>query len=336
MPNCALTQHIHFETRSDKPSVFRITELLISSAKARNNVGIATTLGEDLSDMSWLASASGLVTSNDIMVDPKFPMRALALEAPDLKWIHIIGAGIEPLLPLDWLPSGVVLTNNSGVHFEKAVESVTMVLLMLNSRIPEMVHNQIGSIWNQLFTPAIRGKTALVIGVGDMGGAAAVAARRLGLKVLGIRRGGQPHESVDEMFTIDRIDSVLPRADFVVLAAPLTSETRNLIDRRRFNAMKPGAGFFNFGRAGSVDHNALLGALNNGHLSGAVIDVVESEPLDPNSPLWHAKNLIITPHVSSDDQDAYLPKTLDLVFDNCVRLKDGRPLINVVDRAKQY
>jgi phosphoglycerate dehydrogenase-like enzyme len=332
---------IHFETRSNKPDVFRFTEELIAGAKVRNGrardaVQPATTLGSDLSDLSWLTDAQALVTSNDVIVDPGFPRQTLAERAPRLRWIHIIGAGIEPLLPLDWLPRQVMLTNNSGVHFDKATESATMILLMLNSRMPEIVGNQRRCVWDQVFTPTIRGKTALIIGVGDMGAAIAAAARSLGLTVLGIRRSGRPHELVDEMFAIGELDAVLPRADFVVLAAPLTSETVNLMDDRRFGLMKRGAGFFNFGRAGSVDHHALMESLNDGHLSGAVIDVVDKEPLDPSSPLWSAKNLIITPHVSSDDLNFYLPKTFDLVFQNLERLLTNQPLLNAVDRLKQY
>jgi phosphoglycerate dehydrogenase-like enzyme len=154
--------------------------------------------------------------------------------------------------------------------------------------------------------------------------------------VLGIRRSGRPHELVDEMFSIGELDMVLPRADFVVLAAPLTSETVNLMNDRRFGLMKRGAAFFNFGRAGSVDHQAMMRSLNDGHLSGAVIDVVDKEPLDPNSPLWSAKNLMIMPHVSSDDLDLYLPKTFDLVLQNLERLLTDRPLLNLVDKSKQY
>jgi phosphoglycerate dehydrogenase-like enzyme len=332
---------IHFETRSNKPDVFRFTDELIADAKARNGSArdgahIVTTFGCDLSNLSWLSDAGALVTSNDVIADPKFPRQALAEHAPRLRWIHIIGAGIEPLLPLDWLPEQVILTNNSGVHFDKATESATMILLMLNSRMPEIVGNQHRCIWDQIFTRTIRGKTALIIGVGDMGAAVAAAARSLGMTVLGVRRSGQPHELVDEMFSIGELDTVLPRADFVVLAAPLTGETINLMDDRRFGLMKRGAGFFNFGRARSVDHHALMERLNDGHLSGAVIDVVEKEPLDPSSPLWGAKNLIIMPHVSSDDLDLYLPKTFDLVFENLERLQTNRPLLNFVDRLKQY
>lgn len=327
---------LHFETRFQKPSVFRITENLIAEAKRRSGCQVVTTLGSDLSDLSWLADTVGLVTSNDIMRDPKFPIDQVARAAPKLAWIHIIGAGIEPLLPLDWLPPRVALTNNSGVHSEKATESATMLLLMLNAKIPAIVSNQQRTIWDQIFTPTIKGKTILIIGVGAMGSAVAAAARNLGLQVLGVRRSGSPHELVDKMFSIEQLDSVLPLADFLALTAPLTDETRNLIDRRRLQLAKSGSAFLNLGRAGSVDHDALMECLRDDHLSGAVIDVFDSEPIPATSPLWHARNLIMTPHVTSDDLDGYLPKTLDLVFENWKRLGAHECLLNSVDRQKGY
>lgn len=335
------TFHIHFETRSGKPDVFRFSEELIRGAATRHGLAhddahTVMTLGSDLFNMSWLSDVQVLVTSNDVIVDPKFPRQALAECAPRLAWIHIIGAGIEPLLPLDWLPDHVILTNNSGVHFDKATESATMIILLLNSRMPEIVANQHLCVWDQLFTRAVRGRTVLIIGVGDMGAAVATAARSLGMTVLGVRRSGKPHELVDEMFSIGELDTVLPRADFIVLTVPMTGETIDIVDDRRFGLMKRGAGFFNLGRAGSVDHHALMERLNDGHLSGAVIDVVDKEPLDPKSALWSAKNLIIMPHVSSDDLDLYLPKTLDLVFENLRRFQANKPLLNCVDRTKQY
>lgn len=162
--------HLRFETRANKPPVFRFTETLIAEAKARSGLaGIRVSLGEDLRGLSWLGDATGLITSNDIVRDPRFPVGELARKAPELRWIHIIGAGIEPLLPIDWLPDRVVLTNNSGVHVEKMRESATMALLMLNARLPAIVTNQKKARWEQIFTPRIAGKAVLIIGVGDMG-----------------------------------------------------------------------------------------------------------------------------------------------------------------------
>jgi len=266
---------IHFETLSDRPRVFRMTEALISAAKARNKMNTPISIGEDLRDLSWLSNAVGLVTHNDVLISPKFPLRELSAFAPKLRWIHITGAGVEPLLPLDWLPRETVLTNNSGVHAEKIRESSAMMLLMLNSRVPTIVSNQRNARWEQIFSPAIRGKTVLIIGVGDMGGAAAQAARQLGLRILGVRRSGTSHTDVDQMFRTDDLDMALPLADFVLLAAPLTPETKLLIDKRRIRLMKPGAGLINIGRAGLVDYAALEDALCEGRLSGAVLDVYD-------------------------------------------------------------
>lgn len=327
---------IHFETRANKPRVFRITPSLIESAKHRNGQDIATSLGEDWRDLSKLAQAAGLVTAIDLLTDPKFPKLALADAAPHLRWIHVTGAGIEPLLPLDWMPPQLTLTNNSGVHAEKVRESALMMLLMLNAGLPAMIDNQRKAHWQQIFSPTIRGRTVLIIGVGDMGGAAAKAARELGLRVFGVRQSGAPHSDVDQMYRPHEFDAIIPAADFVICAVPLTRETAALIDRRRFGLMKKGVGFINIGRAGSVDYNALAAALEAGSVSGAVIDIYDPEPLPATSPLWQVKNLVMMPHVSSDDEDEYIPKTLDLVFENAARLRAGQPLLNVVDPTRGY
>ena len=314
-----------------------MTEPPIAAARARSGVpGIRISLGEDLRDLGWLADADALVTSNDVIRDPRFPIGDLAGAAPRLRWIHIIGAGIEPLLPLDWLPAGVTLTNNSGVHVEKMRESAMMALLMLNARLPAIVTNQRKARWDPIFTSRIVGKTVLIVGVGDMGGAAARAARGLGLRVIGVRRSGAAHPDVERMVPTAALDAVLPEADFVVLAVPLTPDTANLIDRRRIGLMKAGAGVLNVGRAGSLDHTALAEALASGRLSGAVLDVFDPEPLPVSAPLWHADNVVLTQHVTSDDLDEYLPKTYELVFANAARLLRGEPLLNAVDPARGY
>jgi len=330
--------HIHFETRQDKPEVFKMTRELIHAARRRNRVPseIETTLGSDLDDLAPLATATGLVTSNDVLRNPKFPVRELAAAAPHLRWIHIIGAGIEPLLPLDWLPKGVTLTNNSGVHVRKTGEFAVMALLMLNARLPQIVSNQSKSQWRQIFTPSIAGKVVTVIGLGDMGGVAARQAKRLGLRVLGIRRSGRPHRYVDEMFDLRDLRRPLQNSDFIYVAVPLTPQTRQLIGKEMLAAAKPGAGLVNVGRAGVVDYDALRGALASGALSGAVLDVFEEEPLPASSPLWTTPNLIVVPHCSSDDLDRYLPDTLDLVFAILGRLMAGKALKNRVDPQRGY
>lgn len=319
-----------------KPAVFYMTAPAIHAARTRAQATATVSINEDPLNVSWLAGTTGLVTSNDVLMAPDFPLHALGRVAPRLRWIHIIGAGIEPLLPLDWLPDGVVLTNNSGVHVPKTRESVLMALLMLNARLPAMMANQRAHRWQPIFTPSIAGRHLLVVGVGDMGGAAASAGRALGLHVTGVRRNGAAHPDVTRMVTPDALDTVLPSADFIVLAAPLTPDTRGMIDRRRLGLLKPGAGLFNIGRAGLLDHVALADGLASGAISGAILDVFDPEPLPADSPLWDVPGLMMMPHVTSDDTDAYLPMTYDLVFANADRLARGQPLLNRVDPARGY
>jgi phosphoglycerate dehydrogenase-like enzyme len=328
--------HIHFESRAAKPAVFHMTAPAIEAARIKSGTQATVSVNQDAEDRSWLAGATGLVTSNDVLTAPDFPLHDLGSRAPSLRWIHIIGAGIEPLLPLDWLPDGLVLTNNSGVHVAKTRESVLMALLMLNARLPAMIANQQDHRWQPIFTPSITGRHLLVVGVGDIGGAAASAGRALGLRVSGVRRGGVAHPDVACMVTPDAIDTVLPDADFVVLAAPLTPDTRGLFDRRRLGLLKPGAGLFNIGRSGLLDHDALADGLASGAIGGAILDVFDQEPLPTKSPLWDVPGLVVMPHVSSDDADAYLPITYDLVFANADRLARNEPLINRVDPVRGY
>ena len=266
----------------------------------------------------------------DVLVTWDLPTADLARVAPKLRLIHIIGAGVEHLYPMDWVPEGVTVVNNRGAHADKAGEYGLMAVLMLHNRLPALIANQRQAHWESLYSTPIGGKTLLVIGAGSIGAAVARRCRTLGMHVVGVTRHGRPLDAVDEVHTTDRVDELLPRADFVLLAVPLTPETRSLLDARRQALMKPGAGVVNVGRAATVDYEALTSNLRSGHLSGAVLDVFDPEPLPSVSPLWGVPNLVVTPHVSADDGDSYVPLTLELVFRNLERLLDGRPLVNVV------
>ena len=266
----------------------------------------------------------------EVLVTWDFPTEDLARIAPCLRWIHIIGAGVEHLCPMDWVPEGVTVVNNRGAHAAKGGEFGLMAVLMLHNHIPAIIDNQRDARWESLYSTPMAGKTVAIVGVGNIGGGAARHCQRAGLRVLGVSRHGEPRDGVDEMFSAGAIDEVLPRADFVFVATPLTPETANLIDRRRQSLMKPGCGVINVGRAGTMDYEALADNLRSGHIAGAILDVFDPEPLPADSPLWSTPNLIVTPHVSADDGDSYVPMTLELVFDNMRRYLAGEPLVNVV------
>jgi phosphoglycerate dehydrogenase-like enzyme len=323
---------LHVDNCRSYDQVFWITPERYAAASRRHPAlarRVDATIGWDLEGFDEARKAV------EIFIGWEFDRRDLAARAPRLRWIHLTGAGIEHVLPLTWLPPGAVLTNNSGVHAPKAGEFAAAAILMLNNRIPFHVTNQHRSHWEQRFNAPVTGKTLLIVGVGAMGGAAARRAKALGLRVLGVRRSGRAHPSVDRMYRPEALDRLLPRADFVLVTAPLTSATRGLVGRAQLDRLPPHAGLVNMGRAGVVDYAALRDKLGKGELSGAVLDVFEPEPLPPDSPLWQTPNLIMTPHVSSDAPN-YADRTLDLFFRNLRRYLAGRPLENAVDPAREY
>jgi phosphoglycerate dehydrogenase-like enzyme len=169
-----------------------------------------------------------------------------------------------------------------------------------------------------------------------MGAAAARAAKRLGLRVIGVSRSGRPNRACARTLPVDRLSEVLPEADFLFLAAPLTTASHGLIGRRELALMKPGAGLVNVGRGGLVDEPALMRALRQKKLAGAILDVFATEPLPQSSPLWDTPNLLVVPHVSSDDEAAYMPRNYDLFFRNAKRFLAGQKLMNLIDPAQEY
>ncbi|MGH7155988.1 MAG: D-2-hydroxyacid dehydrogenase [Acetobacteraceae bacterium] len=323
----------HFDSHQDADPVFHMTPAQCQAALARHpdldgKVEITT---------GWnLANAADVFRSVDAFVGFRMPKEIVRAHEGPLKFIHLIGAGVEHLRPFDWVPADVVLTNNRGVHQQKASEFILMALLLLNSRIPTLANAQAQRRWMPIFTSQAKGKTVLIVGTGHLGSAGAREARKLGFRVIGINRTGQPNPDCDETHAIGRLDALLPQADFVVVSTPSTAQTDGMFTEARYSLMKNGAGFVNFGRARVCDYDALAEHLRTGHLSGAVLDVFDPEPLPVESNLWNVPNLLITPHCSSDDADTYIPMTLDLVFSNIRRSIRAESLLNVVDTKKEY
>jgi phosphoglycerate dehydrogenase-like enzyme len=325
--------HLHIDSLRWKPPHMHLTPAVYEAA-ARRHPALASRLTVTF---SWDSEdfERHMRTAN-ILFAQRFPKETLAATAPELKWVNVPSAGVEYLMPLDWLPTGVVLTNNSGTHAPKAAESVTMAVLMLNARMPEIVAHQRDAKWQQVFSPVAAGKTVALVGLGNMGRASARALRALGLHVRGVRRYPAPDDDVDEIFGRDALHDALKDADFLVIAAPLTAETRGMIGGAELDCLKAGAGVVNIGRGPILDEEALRRRLATGRIGGAVLDVFAEEPLPANSPLWTTRNLVVMPHVSSDDPAQYLPRALDIFFDNLQCLLDGAEMRNVIDPALGY
>jgi phosphoglycerate dehydrogenase-like enzyme len=326
------TYHLHVENSRKRQALFQLTEPIYAAAVKRHRAlakRLKVTIGWDGDILD-----DALKTA-DFMINSNPPRERLRERAPRLQWIQTTGAGIDGLLPLDWLPADITLTNNSGAHGAKAEDYCAMALLMLQTRTPSMVGNQRDKKWEPIFTMPIAGKTAVVIGFGDLGSAAGRAAHKLRLKVIAVTRSGKAGKPAHSACKVERIDSVLPKADFVIVTTPLTAGTRNLLDRARLDLMKPTAGVINIGRSPVIDYDALLAKLEKNELAGAVLDVHSPEPLPSDAPIWGARNVIITPHVSCDDP-RYMDFLCDAWFANLARKLEGKPLKNQVDRKLGY
>lgn len=213
---------------------------------------VKTTWGFD--QENYRASAA----EADAMITYRFPKDTLKTDAPKLKLLQVLGAGVDYLLPLDWVPGGVTVLTNSGAHVPKAAQSALMTLLMVNAQLPALATSYRERKWNRIFTTTLEGKTLLIVGVGQIGGGAAEHARNFGMKVLGTRRSGAGHPAVDEMHKPEALHSLLPRADIVLVNTALTTETRFLFGEKEFALMRKGAGFVNMSRGGLVDRKSVV------------------------------------------------------------------------------
>jgi glyoxylate/hydroxypyruvate reductase len=324
--------HLHVENLRELGPVFEASPERVAAA-LRDHPAVAARLNVTIGYDGDIFERE--LRDTDVLFAWDFDRSNLAERAPRLKWVHAHGAGVNHLMPLTWLPKSAVLTNSRGVHAERASEYAIMAVLMLNNRLPEMMTNQRQSRWEQLFNSAVTGKTLLIVGVGHVGGSVAAWAKRFGMRVVGIRRTGRGHRSVDAMHRPEDLRQLLPEADFVLVAAPHTDATHHLIGAAEIALLKRGAGLVNYSRANLVDYEALRARLERGEIS-AVLDVFSPEPLPSSSPLWRTPNLVITPHSSSDDTERYTPRTLDLVMRNMERFLAGKALMNRVSPKLQY
>ncbi len=257
------------------------------------------------------------------------------VEAPKLRLMFCTSAGLDAV-PFAALPQGVQVMNNRGTHGPKAGEYGLMAVLMLANYLPALVTQQRAGVWERQSSTLLFGRHLTVVGLGSLGGAVAEHAARFGMQVTGVRARPAPHPACARVVGTDELDTVLPETEFLLLATPLTDATRHILDRRRIALLPPEAGVINIGRGALVEQDALCDALDAGLLSGAVLDVFVPEPVPPGHRLWTTRNLIMTPHVSSDDKLAYNSRSLDIFIENLAADRAGRALPNLFDRTLGY
>ncbi|MBD9524699.1 D-2-hydroxyacid dehydrogenase [Ensifer sp. ENS02] len=274
--------------------------------------------------------------SADVLVASRLETALIASEGKALKLIQCTSAGVEKYAPFSWLAESTMLTNASGVHADKVGDFGLMATLMLHERVPAIATRQRRHAWSRQLRGTAAGRRVMIYGVGALGGAIAQRLHSAGFIVTGVRRGGAPVAGVARMITPDNVHEELPKVEILILACPLTPDTQRVIGLRELSALPQGAGVLNVGRGGVMDHSALVSCLANGHLSGAILDVFDQEPLPGDSLLWDVPNLMVFPHVSADAPDGYIDRCLAILADNLERLSAGKGLRNIVDPMLGY
>lgn len=261
--------------------------------------------------------------------------------ARKLKWIHSTAAGVGQLMYSELRASDIVVTNARGIHSKPMAEHILGMIIAMSRKFPEAYRFQRESHWAQQEIWDARpfelnGKILLIIGFGSIGCELARLVQPIGMRVWGITRSGRADgHFAERILPAAELHSALPHADFVLVAAPETPETKRMIGEKELAVMKKSAYLINVARGTLVNQDALIAALRARSIAGAELDVTEEEPLPPESPLWKLDNVFVTPHISAAT-DLLWERQEKLLLENLERWFDGRELLNRVDLKRGY
>ncbi len=259
-------------------------------------------------------------------------------QAESLQWVQSGSAGVESLLFPEFAESSVVFTNGRGLFSDVLAEFVAGAVIYFAQNLDRQSVNQRSRIWARARVTEVKGQTLGIVGLGDVGCAAARLARCLNMGVLGCKRNPDAPEKdlpIDRLYPPERLLDMLPECDFVVLTLPLTSQTRGMIGRPELEAMKSSSVLINIARGAVIQEQVLIQALQEGWIRGAALDVFEQEPLPEASPLWGMENVLVSPHCA-DNTRAMEPLQGRLFVENLGRYLAGEHLLNIVDKKAGY
>jgi phosphoglycerate dehydrogenase-like enzyme len=298
-----------------------------------------TLLTERFPDLEVVAGADDAVLERhladaEMVLAWRFPVEALG-RARRLRWIQLTSAGADHILSARPDLGDIVLTNTRGIHADLMADYVVGMMVALQWGFPRLLRQQQAREWRQQYTEPLAGKRLGVVGVGAIGGEIARRGAAMGMTVLGMQRAPRPMTPIARMFGPDELGAMLAECDVVVLVVPATPATHRMVGERELRRMPRTAYLINIARGSVVDEGALVRALSEGWIAGAALDVFETEPLPPTSPLWSMDNVIVTPHISGEPDD-YPRRAMSVVEENIRRWRAGRPLLNVVDPARGY
>ncbi len=265
-------------------------------------------------------------------------VRKALLGMPRLEWIHARYAGLDGLLFPELVESPVPLTNGTGTFSQSLGEFIILGALYFAKDIPRMLRSKAAHEWDVFNVLEISKQTMGIVGYGDIGRAIARRAKGMDMRVYGLRRDPVPRagdEFVDRIYATADLHKMLPECDYVVVAAPLTKDTKHMLSTAEFNVMKPEAIVMNVGRGPVIDEAALVSALQAKQIRGAALDVFEEEPLPASSPLWDMENVLISPHTADHTKD-WLNDAASFFVEQFGRWRKGEPLKNIVDKRAGY
>jgi phosphoglycerate dehydrogenase-like enzyme len=258
--------------------------------------------------------------------------------AQNVRWVHSLPAGVEKMLFPELAESPVPVTNGRGVFTESLAEFAIASILFFAKDLRRLVRSQQAGHWDQFDIELIRGRMLGIVGYGDIGRASSRFARALGMKVAAVRRKAalsNQDPDLERTYTQDGLLEMLALCDYVLVATPLTPETRGLIGEAELNAMKRSAVIINIGRGPVIVESALIAALAAKRIRGAALDVFDEEPLPEGHPFYHLENVLLSPH-SADHTVGWADLAMNMFLENFERFRKGQALQNIVDKKAGY
>jgi phosphoglycerate dehydrogenase-like enzyme len=265
--------------------------------------------------------------------------RNVFVMCPQLQWVHSRSVGLERTLFPELITSSVPLTNGTGVFSPSLGEFTLAAILYFAKDFRRMIRNQTAGVWEPFDVTPVSGQIVGIVGYGDIGRAIAARVRPLGMSVLAVKRhasnSGAADPLVEMTYTPGHRIEMISRCDYVVVAAPLTAETRGMIGTPEFAAMKSTAVVINVGRGPIIDEQAMLNALRTSQIKGAALDVFDQEPLPQGHPFYKLENVLLSPHCA-DHTPEWLDDAMELFIAQYERFRKGEPLLNVVNKKLGY
>jgi phosphoglycerate dehydrogenase-like enzyme len=271
-------------------------------------------------------------TMNPSMLTSALPFAARA------RWIHSMWTGVEGILVPEMLKHPAPLTNGRGVFRWPLADWVTAIMLHFALDLGRVIRQQQQGVWQGFVSTSLEGKTLGIVGYGEIGSAAAARARVFGMRVAALRRRRELFNGdglVDEYFESATLKSMLAASDYVLVALPLTPDTRGMLGEPEISSMKSSAVLINVGRGPVIDEPALIRSLSSGALRGAALDVFAVEPLPAGHPFWTMPNVLLSPH-TADRVEGFLVPAINSFMENLKRFLSDAPLLNIVDKHAGY